>query len=140
MRQTVLCALTLGLFVSCAPSVSRAPETQLHASAELQGHLLTVSLLNMGPNALLLENSCPRPFGIDFLDYPGKEQGALKPQQYDTCWNVNFPPQVWRVGESLSTGVTVDYPAGKHTLRGCLRPISSEYPCCPLHQAHNRWS
>uniref|UniRef100_UPI0025C606D5 hypothetical protein n=1 Tax=Deinococcus sp. TaxID=47478 RepID=UPI0025C606D5 len=24
--------------------------------------------------------------------------------------------------------------------RGCLRPISSEYPCCPLHQAHNRWS
>ncbi|WP_291426171.1 MarR family transcriptional regulator, partial [Deinococcus sp.] len=25
-------------------------------------------------------------------------------------------------------------------LRGCLRPISSEYPCCPLHQAHNRWS
>lgn len=83
----------------------------------MQGHLLTVSLMNVGPHAMLLENSCPRPFALDVLDYPGKDSGAIKPRQYEACWDVNFPSQVWNVGESITTGVTVDYGAGTYTIK-----------------------
>ncbi|WP_291426664.1 hypothetical protein, partial [Deinococcus sp.] len=46
---------------------------------------------------------------------------------------VNPTPQIQALYAALNAFPTSD-------IRGCLRPISSEYPCCPLHQAHNRWS
>lgn len=117
MQKLLLPALSLGLFVACAPAAQRPPQSQIQATSSMQGHLLTVSLMNVGPHAMLLENSCPRPFALDVLDYPGKDTGAIKPRQYDACWDVNFPAQVWNVGESITTGVTVDYGAGTHTVK-----------------------
>lgn len=109
--------LTLTALVACTP-MQRPPATHIAPQMTLQGNAVNVTLTNAGPYDLLLENTCPRPFAVNFTDYPGKSAGGLMPRQLDTCAVERLRPVTWPVGQSLNVSIPVTYPAGTHTLKG----------------------
>ena len=102
---------------ACTPTAMRPPASQVYPQMTLQGNTLNVNLINAGPYDLLLENTCPRPFAVNFTEYPGKDRGGLQPQQLDTCYEQKLRPITWKVGESLNVSIPVTYPAGTHTFK-----------------------
>lgn len=116
MRNLLFLPL-LGVLAACAPTSQRPPATQIASQMVLQGNLLLVTLTNAGPYNLRLENTCPRPFAVNFVEYPGKGQGALAPRQLETCYDYNLASVVWPVGQSLSVSLPVGSPVGTHTLK-----------------------
>lgn len=116
MRQ-LLPLSTLGLLVACAPAVKPVPTSQIYPQTTLDGYIVKVNLTNAGPYPLQLENTCPRPFAVNFTDYPGKTTGGLAPRQLDTCYEQRLPPVTWAVGQTLTVNVPIAYPSGTHTLK-----------------------
>lgn len=110
-------ALTPAVLGACAPAALRPPSSQIFPQMTLQGNTVNVTLINAGPYDLLLENTCPRPFAVNFTEYPGKGRGGLEPRQLDTCYDQRLRPVTWKVGESLAVSVPVTYPAGTHTFK-----------------------
>lgn len=115
MKKLLPILLLLPL-AACAPAAVR-PTGGLAAQMNLVGNAVVVTLTNTGPAALELEGSCPRPFGVAFLEYPGKNTGGLAPQPLDTCTTPSMPPRTWAVGESLNVTVPVTYAPGTYTLK-----------------------
>lgn len=112
----LLPALPLAL-AACTPPALRPPSNQIYPQMTLQGNTMDVILINAGPYDLLLENTCPRPFAVNFTEYPGKGRGGLEPRQLDTCYEQNLRPVAWKVGGRLSVSVPVSYTAGTHTFK-----------------------
>lgn len=102
---------------ACMPPALRPPSNQVYPQMTLHGNAINVTLINAGPYELLLENTCPRPFAVNFTAYPDKDKGGLEPRQLDTCYEQKLRPVTWKVGESLSVSLPVSYPAGTHTFK-----------------------
>ncbi|MBB5233445.1 hypothetical protein [Deinococcus budaensis] len=112
--------LMLGVLTACAPAAT-VPQVRLVSQATVQGRLLSVTLINAGPNNLLLENECPRPFVAGYREVP-VAQAAPQPTPAQTCVDVPLAPRSWRVGESITASVTLDLPAGTRTLVAYAAP------------------
>lgn len=110
----------LGALTACAPAAT-VPQVRLVSQAAVQGRLLNVTLINAGPNTLLLENECPRPFVAGYRELP-VAQAAPPPAPPQTCVTVALQPRLWRVGESITASVTLDLPAGTRTLVAYAAP------------------
>lgn len=102
---------------ACTPTALRPATSQIYPQMTLQGNTINVNLINAGPYDLLLENTCPRPFAVNFTEYPGKDKGGLEPRQLDTCYEQKLRPVTWKVGENLNLSIPVSYPAGTHTFK-----------------------
>lgn len=87
------------LLASCAPILGGF-EPRLTATARMEGSDLLVTVTNDGPDDLLLENDCPRPFKAGFGNPP-------LPPQYQTCLTIGLSPEPWPVGKSLTAYVGV---------------------------------
>lgn len=116
LMRKLLPLLILAPLVACTPT-QRPPATQIAPQMTLAGNAIQVTLTNAGPYALQLQNTCPRPFAVNFTEYPGKDKGGLMPRQLETCYEQRLPPQTWAVGQSLNVSIPVTYPAGTHTFK-----------------------
>lgn len=118
--RNVAGVLLLGLLTACVPAAT-TPESRLAAQATLQGSRLTVTVVNAGPYTLMLEDGCPRPFpvGYNVLPLPST---LFASSAGEPCVATVLPPRLWRVGERLSSSLTVDLPPGTQTLQAWARP------------------
>ncbi|WP_156103425.1 hypothetical protein [Deinococcus sp. YIM 77859] len=111
--------LLLGLLTACAPAVT--PRSNLAAQATVQGRQLTVSLVNLGPYDVLLEDRCPRPFTAGYTLLPAAT-GRSVTNEDQPCLTAPALPQRLRPGERVSAALTLDLPAGTYTLQAWARP------------------
>ncbi|GMA17386.1 hypothetical protein E5F05_11435 [Deinococcus metallilatus] len=112
--------LLLGLLTACAPAAT-TPRTQLAAQATVQGGLLTVTVVNVGPYDVLLEDTCPRPFTIGYNVLP-VTGGTSASTEGQPCVAAPLPPRLWRVGEGISSSMTLALSSGTQTLEAWARP------------------
>lgn len=108
--------VALTALVACTPT-QRPPTTQILPQMTLLGNTLNVTLINAGPYNMQLQNTCPRPFAVNFTEYPGRDKGGIAPGQLGTCSGEKLPSQTWVVGERLSVSIPISYPAGTHTFK-----------------------
>ncbi|MDV6375406.1 hypothetical protein [Deinococcus arenicola] len=100
---------------SCAPRVT-LPQTQISSGVSVNGRLLSVTLVNLGPHNLLLKNDCPRPFKLSVLDMGKTGQPELKYGQFQVCVASYLPPQPWNIGERIQAVVEFPQETGTRTL------------------------
>ncbi|MFK7601409.1 hypothetical protein ACI3L1_04265 [Deinococcus sp. SM5_A1] len=100
---------------SCAPRVT-LPQTQISSGVSVNGRLLTVTLVNLGPHNLLLKNDCPRPFSLSVLDMGKTGQPDLKYGQFQVCVASYLPPRAWNIGERIQAVVEFPQETGLRTL------------------------
>ncbi|MBB6016222.1 hypothetical protein HLB42_04520 [Deinococcus sp. D7000] len=100
---------------SCAPRVT-LPQTQISSGVSVNGRLLTVTLVNLGPHNLLLKNDCPRPFSLSVLDTAKTGLPDLKYGQFQVCVASYLPPKPWNIGERIEAVVEFPQETGVRTL------------------------
>ena len=105
----------LGILSACAPTLS-TPESRLTGQTTFNGALLSVTVTNEGPYELLLDNTCPRPFGLQVSQPQGSVAVAALAQQLATCSDVKLPAQRWPVRGTFTAAVVLNLPSGKHEL------------------------
>lgn len=111
--------LLLGMLTACAPRVTN--QSTLAAQAIVQGQLLTVAVMNTGPYDLLLQDGCPRPFAIGYTTLPAAG-GRTVTNEDQPCLATTAPPLLWRVGERLTSSMTLALQPGTLTLQAWARP------------------
>ncbi|GGL66907.1 hypothetical protein GCM10010840_01060 [Deinococcus aerolatus] len=112
--RLVLVGLALAA-TSCAPRVT-LPQTQISSGVSVNGRLLTVTLVNLGPHDLLLKNDCPRPFRLSVQDAATTGQPELKYGQFQVCVASYLPPRAWNIGERIEAVVEFPQDTGLRTL------------------------
>jgi len=117
--------LCVALLTSCVPVATASPP-RFAAETRVEGNDIIVTVTNLGPTDLLLENRCPYPFrasvdGLPFVKLPpGPLFGQVK--NIRACTPLIRPPELWPVGKSRSayatTYVDESLPRGIYTLEG----------------------
>ncbi|MFC6666341.1 hypothetical protein ACFP9V_13975 [Deinococcus radiopugnans] len=92
------------------------PQTQISSGVSVNGRLLTVTLVNLGPHNLLLKNDCPRPFSLSVLDTAKTGLPDLKYGQFQVCVASYLPPKPWNIGERIEAVVEFPQETGVRTL------------------------
>ena len=111
--RLVLVGLVLAA-TSCAPRVT-LPQTQISSGVSVNGRLLTVTLVNLGPHDLLLKNDCPRPFKLSVQDAAASGP-ELRYGQFQVCVASYLPPRAWNIGERIEAVVEFPQSTGTRTL------------------------
>lgn len=112
--RLILLGLALAA-TSCAPRVT-VPQTQISSGVSVNGRLLTVTLVNLGPHDLLLKNDCPRPFKLSVQDAGNSGRPEVKYGQFQVCVASYLPPRPWNIGEQIQAVVEFPQDTGLRTL------------------------
>lgn len=110
-----LLLLLTSLLTGCLPTVAQ-PQAQLKAVARVEGNVLYLTVTNVGPHELLLDNGCPRPFGVGFTKPVLRVQNSTEASGLhlvQSCLTILLPPEPWPVGTSKTA--VIDLPPSQRT-------------------------